>query len=91
MVFTVSTKNYLGNMATIVAMDEKGIEIPVLNVMPSGKNFPGDIAALAANLASIMNGNKPMHKINIGSNQIFWHATSLGIELRLQEATGGHA
>ena len=89
MVFTVSTKNYLGNRATIVTHDEMGNEIPVLNVLPSGVNFPGDIAALAANITSILNGNKPIHKINMGSSRIFWHGTPNGIELRLNHNDEG--
>lgn len=88
MVFTVSTKNYLGNRATIVAVDDNGYETPVLNVMPSGEDFPGDIAALAANIVSLLNGNPPMHKINLGHNRVFWQDSPHGVELRLQEIDG---
>lgn len=88
MVFTVSTRNYLGNRATIVAVDENGYETPVLNIMPSGADFPGDMALLAANIASILNGNSPLHKINLGHNRIFWQSSPHGVELRLQATDG---
>lgn len=90
MVFTVSTKNYLGNKATIVAMEERGYETPALNVMSSGgKDFPGNAAALAANIASILNGNDPLHRIDLNHNRVFWQDSLHGIELRLQDTCDG--
>jgi len=91
MAFTVSTKNYLGNRATIVTHDEKGNEIPVMSVLPSDIDFPGNIEALAANIASILNGNKPMHQININDSHIFWQSTPNGVEMRLQKSEGVNA
>ncbi len=85
MVYTVSTKNYLGNSRTIVKTDENGHEIPVLNIFQTDMDFPGDMDKLAANVASLLNGNEPLYKINIGSNKMFWQRHDKGASLRLQE------
>ena len=82
MVFTVSTKNYLGNHATIVATDDQGREIPVLHIVPGETDFPGDMQQLAANVAAILNGHQPLHKIGTGHNRIFWQAHENGVALR---------
>ena len=85
MVYTVSTRNYLGNHITIVSRDDDGNEMPVLNIMPSHVDFPGDLQKLAANLASLLNGHEPLYKIPVGPNSMYWQRTPYGIELRLQE------
>lgn len=85
MVFTVSTRNYIGNHETIVRHDEKGNEIPVLHIIPGEIDFPGDKKALAANIASLLNGNDPLHDVDIGPNRIFWKKNENGYELRILE------
>ncbi len=90
MTFTVSTKKYVGDLATIVMAGTDGQEIPVLHLMPGDVHFPGDAALMAANIASILNGNKPLHKVHIGENRIFWTPSSIGAEIRLQSA-GEHS
>ena len=85
MVYTVSTRNYLGNHVTIVSRDDDGNEIPVLNLMPSHVEFPGDVQKLAANLASLLNGHDPLYKIPVTGGGLYWQRTPYGVELRLQE------
>lgn len=86
MVFTVSDKNYLGNHATIVDIDDRGREIPVLHIVPGDTDFPGDMSKLAANVAAILNGNPPPYKIDMGQQRIFWQAHENGITLRSHRA-----
>ncbi len=85
MVYTVSTRNYIGNHVTIVARGDEGDEIPVLNLMPGEVDFPGDVRKLAENLASILNGNPPLHDINVGAHKVFWQRTPQGMMLRVLE------
>lgn len=82
MAFTVSTKNYLGNHATVVATDDQGREIPVLHIVPGETDFPGDMAQLAANVAAILNGYPPLHKIGTGGQRVFWQPHDNGVVLR---------
>lgn len=89
MVFIVSPKRYLGDRATIVALDEQGQEIPVLHIMDGDFDFPGSVEELAANIVSLLNGNEPMHSIDLGPHDIFWKRDANGVELRLND--GGRA
>lgn len=84
MTYTVSTKKYVGNKATIVERDDRGHEIPVMHLTGGETDFPGDIEKLAANLASILNGNPPLHQIDMGGNRVFWSRNEHGIALRLE-------
>jgi hypothetical protein len=83
MIFTVSTRNYIGNHQTIVTHDEQGNEIPVMHILPGVTDFPGDISKMASNLTSLLNGHEPLHKINVGRNRMFWKRTDTGCELRV--------
>jgi hypothetical protein len=87
MVYTVSTRKYLGDHATIVTHDDQGREIPVLHFIPADGEFPGDVAHLAANLASLLNGNEPLYQTGDGRHDMFWVKHDNGIELRIRERT----
>lgn len=85
MVFTVSTRQYLGDHATIVTRDERGYEIPVMHIVPGDTDFPGDMDKLAANLASLLNGNEPLFDMDLGDNKLYWKRNENSIEFRIQE------
>lgn len=84
MVFTVSTKRYVGDHATIVC-HEDGREIPVLHIMAGIVDFPGDEIKLAENIASILNGAAPAHHIDMKGHEVFWAWNNGGAELRILE------
>jgi hypothetical protein len=83
--YSLSTKRYVGDKATIVCHDEQGREVPVVHLVDGEEDFPGDLMQLAANIVSLLNGNEPMHKINVGNNRILWAKTPYGSELRIQK------
>ncbi len=83
--YSLSNKKYVGDKATIVSHDGGGNEIPVVHLIHGEDEFPGDIMQLAANIVSLMNGNEPMYKINVGNNRILWAKTPYGAELRIQK------
>ena len=85
MTYTVSTKNYLGNKATIVRRTPEGHEVPVMNIIPGEVDFPADVKHLAANIASLMNGNKPLYDINIGNRELYWVRHETGFEFKVRE------
>lgn len=88
MVYTVSTKRYVGNKATIVEHDEYGHEIPVLHFIQGDTDFPSDIEKMAANLASLLNGNEPLHNLDIGANRLYWAEHKDGVSLRIKKPEG---
>jgi|GEM_PF-2208587 len=85
MAYSVSSKHYMGNAATIVSFDGEGNEIPVVNFITVNGEFPADMGKLAANLASAMNGNTPLHKVDLGSKALFWAPNGSGATLHLQK------
>lgn len=89
MIFTVSTRKYLGDAATVATQDEQGHEIPVLHVIAGEDRFPGDPAKLAANIASYLNGNDPLYDVKAEQGKrLFWCGHETGFELRVQEDGG---
>lgn len=83
--YSLSTKRYVGDKATIVKHDDSGNEIPMVHLIHGDENFPGDIMQLAANIVSLLNGNEPLHKIKVGNHKILWAKTPYGAELRIQK------
>ena len=83
--YSLSTRKYVGDKATIVSHDDNGNEVPLIHLIHGEDSFPGDINQLAANIVSLLNGNDPMYKINVGNNKILWAKTPYGSELRIQK------
>jgi hypothetical protein len=78
--FQVSTKD----KRVIVAVDEQGTEVPVLNMLEGDVPFPGEADTLVENLVSLLNGEPPRHIIEVGRNRVFWRPTPNGAELRVE-------
>ena len=85
MVYTVREREFIGDRATIVTHGKDG-ENPVLHLIAGQADFPGDVGKLAANLASLLNGNKPLHDIDLNGAEVFWRTVGQGVELRIKEA-----
>lgn len=82
--FRVGKRDHYG-VPTLVTDDEQGNEVPVMHLLPGDVPFPADEDKLLENLASLLNGEEPPHRLEIGNRRLFWRMTPEGPAFAVQE------
>jgi hypothetical protein len=86
--YAISTHNYIGSGPTIVAKEGEA-EIPAVIISQLDRNSPLDSTAIARNLVTMFNGNKPNETSPFSGRSIQYQGLPSAVVLRFRDENGG--